>query len=599
MSLSCSMEHKVELELKLDCQDTLARFGSTIQEILMSFDVSSLLHISISLKMPGLLVAGDGTKKRKRTPHEPEKRRVAKRRDTEQEGQESRDRILALESQILESNKYTNIEKLLEVCSGSDGQHNEIVMAAVVLCRVFCRLLAGDKMAKSKNLDQKESEQVDWLKKQCKLYVKRMCALLDDEDTTLQSTALTLLMRLVKEETSQEGSRAEQAWRTGTFAAVVRALVVSANAGPAREEFVEKFVEEHDDVRFFTFYVVADILRKQQGLEVSSVDVLDGTISLMSQVEGIPDADEQLEDWYGQAPEQTKHQLRSINAHKKQAQEAWLSLFRHPLSKTHRKTVLALFTKQIAPWFSRPETLMDFLTDSYDEGGATSLLALSGLFYLIQERNLDYPQFYPKLYSLLDEGILHSKHRSRFFRLLDTFLSSTHLPAAMVASFIKRLSRLALFAPPGGIVVVVPWIYNMLKKHPTCTFMIHRETRDSAARQMLEEKGMDDPFDMDESDPMETQAIESCLWEIETLQTHYHPNVATLAKIISEQFTKREYSLEDFLDHTYQGLIDAELGKEIKKAPVVEFEIPKRIFTNDEGSVDRIGGLLQQALEVS
>jgi len=522
---------------------------------------------------------------------------VAKRRDTEEDGQDLRAQILALESQILESNKYANIEKLSELCSGSHDEHGGVVMAAVALCRVFCRLLAGEKMVKRKGLNPKESEQVDWLKKQSKLYVRRMCVLLDDEDTTMQSTALTLLMRIVKEETSQEGSRSEQAWRTGTFSAVVRALVIGANAGLAREEFVKKFVEEHDDVRFFTFYAVADILRKDEGPEVSSADVVGGTVSLLSYMEGLPDSDEQLEDWYGQAPEQTKHQLRSLNAHKKLAQEAWLSVFRHPLSKAHRKTVLALFTKQIAPWFSRPETLMDFLTDSYNEGGATSLLALSGLFYLIRERNLDYPQFYLKLYSLLDDGILHSKHRSRFFRLLNTFLSSTHLPAALVASFIKRLSRLALFAPPGGIVVVVPWIYNMLKQHPTCTFMIHRETRDPAALRMLEEKGMDDPFDMSESDPMETQAIDSCLWEIETLQTHYHPNVATLAKIISEQFTKREYSLEDFLDHTYQGLIDAELGKEIKKAPVVEFEIPKRIFTTDEGSLDRIGGLLQQALE--
>lgn len=216
--------------------------------------------------------------------------------------------------------------------------------------------------------------------------------------------------------------------------------------------------------------------------------------------------------------------------------------------------MLGIMTHRVVPWFVKVELLMDFLTDSYNVGGATSLLALSGLFYLIQEKNLDYPSFYPKLYSLLDAGILHSKHRSRFFRLLDTFMSSTHLPAALVASFIKRLSRLALQAPPAGIVVVVPWVYNMLMKHPSCTFMIHREIRAPEARKQLEEEGMDDPFDMNEVDPMQTGAIESSLWEIETLQSHYHPNVGTLAKIISEQFTKRSYNLEDFLDHSYNGV---------------------------------------------
>jgi U3 small nucleolar RNA-associated protein 19 len=134
---------------------------------------------------------------------------------------------------------------------------------------------------------------------------------------------------------------------------------------------------------------------------------------------------------------------------------------------------------------------------------------------------------------------------------MDTFLASTHLPAVLVASFIKRLSRLTLNAPPGGVVAVVPWIYNLFKKHPTCTFMIHRGATTAEARENLENEGMDDPFLPDEGDPMKTLAIESSLWEVVMLQSHYHPNVATLAKIISEQFTKQSYNLEDFLDHSY------------------------------------------------
>jgi U3 small nucleolar RNA-associated protein 19 len=243
-----------------------------------------------------------------------------------------------------------------------------------------------------------------------------------------------------------------------------------------------------------------------------------------------------------------------VSAHKKHAQAAWLAVMRSEMDKDRRKRILGLMTSSIAPWFLKPELLMDFLTDSYNSGGSTSLLSLSGVFYLIQERNLDYPSFYKKLYSLLDSQLLHSKHRSKFFRLLETFLSSTHLPAVLVASFIKRLSRLLLFAPPAGVVAVVPWIYNMLKRHPTCTFMIHRVIRDPEMKKIIEDEGMDDPFLADEEDPMETNAIESCLWELVMLQSHYHPNVATLAKIISEQFTKQSYNLEDFLDHSYASV---------------------------------------------
>lgn len=265
----------------------------------------------------------------------------------------------------------------------------------------------------------------------------------------------------------------------------------------------------------------------------------------------MPEDKSELEDFHVPQPKRPTHSLYSLNAHKKRAQLAWLALLQQDMTKEQRKVVLGLMANTIAPWFMKPELLMDFLTDSYDAGGSTSLQALSGVFYLIQERNLDYPLFYKKLYSLLDSGLLHSKHRSRFMRLLDTFLASTHLPVVLVASFIKRLARLTLNAPPAGVVAVVPWIYNLLKKHPTCTFMIHREVRTEKTRKALEDEGMNDPFDAEEEDPTETNAIESSLWEIVTLQSHYHPNVATLAKIISEQFTKHSYNLEDFLDHSY------------------------------------------------
>lgn len=276
------------------------------------------------------------------------------------------------------------------------------------------------------------------------------------------------------------------------------------------------------------------------------------SLSLLLSLETVPSSQNDIQNFYIEVHE--KSPVPSLHVYKSYAQEAWLAILRSGLTKEQRKSVLGVFSHQIAPWFTQPEILMDFLTDSYEVGGATSLLALSGLYYLISEKNLDYPDFYQKLYSLLDEGLLHSKHRSRFFRLLDTFMSSTHLPAVLVASFIKRLSRLALHAPPAGIVVVIPWIYNMFKRHPACTFMMHREIRCLELKEALESHGMDDPFDMEEQDPLLTNAIESSVWELETLQSHYHPNVATLAKIISEQFTKRSYNLEDFLDHSYTGV---------------------------------------------
>ncbi len=286
----------------------------------------------------------------------------------------------------------------------------------------------------------------------------------------------------------------------------------------------------------------------------ASESQISNCIYLLQNVSHVPDTDDDLGPLYVEISERAPQHLSSLSAHKKQAQQAWVTLLGRPLSKQQRKDILTMISDRVAPWFLKVELLMDFLTDSYDVGGATSLLALSGLFFLIKDKNLDYPSFYTKLYSLLDSDLLHSKHRSRFFRLLETFMSSTHLPAALVASFMKRLARLALHGPPAGIVAVIPWIYNMVKKHPACAFMLHREARHDEARGSLDESGMDDPFEMDENDPMYTGAIDSSLWEIETLQSHYHPQVATLARIISEHFTKISYNLEDFLNHTYDGV---------------------------------------------
>ena len=254
-----------------------------------------------------------------------------------------------------------------------------------------------------------------------------------------------------------------------------------------------------------------------------------------------------------------------------------------PMTYAQRKALLRkLQDDSIVSSLRRPEILMDFFTDSLNMNDLSlAVPALSGLFHLITTRNLDYPAFFSRLYALLDKDLLHSKYRSRVLRHLDTFLNPTnHLPVATIASFIKRLSRLCLFAPPSAIVAIIPFIYNLLKQHPTCTFMIHRNPYPPYTKSS-KNLGLD-PYDPAEQDPQRTGAIDSSLWELETLQSHYHPTVASIARIISEQFTKQQYNLEDFLDHGYGTMMDSELKKEAKKPPVVEYKIPKKIFSKDE-----------------
>lgn len=61
----------------------------------------------------------------------------------------------------------------------------------------------------------------------------------------------------------------------------------------------------------------------------------------------------------------------------------------------------------------------DFLTRSYDIGGVVSVMALSSLFILMTQHGLEYPNFYNKLYALLEPSVFMAKHRSKFFQVSD------------------------------------------------------------------------------------------------------------------------------------------------------------------------------------
>ncbi|KAJ5591887.1 uncharacterized protein N7459_002256 [Penicillium hispanicum] len=544
--------------------------------------------------MPSAMEASSKKRKSSKNAGAPSKRRAV----AEEDGfAETLSTIQELESQIAESRKhYNNIATLISMLNVEGSAKKPELAVAVSLCRVFSRLIAGGNLTESSRAAENEKIIVAWLKERCLEYQQALTNIMRQADTSSQVTALTLGMRLVKERLRHISGAEHSVWST-LFREIFEAVIEARDGQDLQSEFVTKFVKEYEDVRFHTFVQISEYADARR-----SSDVLESLISILSACDEVPDADHEFENFFADPGTKNKR-MTSVNAHKKRAQEAWLAILRNNLSQSQRKSLLRIMVHNIEPWFSRPELLMDFLTDSYDVGGATSLLALSGLFYLIQEKNLDYPQFYTKLYSLLDADLLHSKHRSRFFRLLNTFLASTHLPAALVASFLKRLSRLALNAPPSAIVVIVPFMYNLFKSHPTCAFMMHRVIRDEDEKAEIEAHGMDDPFDPNEPNPTLTNAIESSLWEIETLQSHYHPNVAAIARIISEQFTKQAYNLEDFLDHTYQGMVQSELGtgeRPLKKTPVVEYHIPKRIFTNrlleDDGGVDSGSGSFLRGL---
>jgi len=57
--------------------------------------------------------------------------------------------------------------------------------------------------------------------------------------------------------------------------------------------------------------------------------------------------------------------------------------------------------------------------------------------------------------------------------------------------------------------------------------------------------------------------------------------VATLAKVLSEAFTKQGYKMEDFLDLGYAGLFDADAKRTIKKESALAIDNSVDLFPGD------------------
>lgn len=253
---------------------------------------------------------------------------------------------------------------------------------------------------------------------------------------------------------------------------------------------------------------------------------------------------------------------------------AWFSLLRLPaLPEQLIRRILLDIDVKIVPHLLDPKMLIDFLTDCYDRGGATSLLSLSGLFTLIQGYNLDYPHFYKKLYSLFQPSLFHVRYKSRFYHLTDMFLSSTHLPAYLVAAFAKRMARLALFAPVADIIILLILIRNLMLRHPSSRVLIHRNRAVLTLTATAEdEQACRDPFVEEEEDPSKCEALHSSLWEFTTIKRHYHPVVIKLVDSFVREFKQKEASnfvLSEYLDADYEAIITEHLEQERKEGEVV------------------------------
>lgn len=206
--------------------------------------------------MSGTKAAAVAGVKRKRESGKADRRESkskTRRKSSSEEGDgDLQAEILRLESQILESRRhYNNIATLLQLGKSQTADTETSILAAVALCRIFTRLLSTGDMVKSKGMAESEAVIVSWLKERYREYIRMLLEhFLPSEQPPKQSVALTLLMRLVKEESKEQ--KDFNIYKS-PLPRIVDTVLHLPGDDPTRDEFVEKYFKKFDDIRISTF----------------------------------------------------------------------------------------------------------------------------------------------------------------------------------------------------------------------------------------------------------------------------------------------------------------------------------------------------------
>ncbi|XP_015253994.1 PREDICTED: nucleolar complex protein 4 homolog [Cyprinodon variegatus] len=491
--------------------------------------------------------------------------------------------LLGMVDRLLESRKHANdVFDILE--SLQSDKDKDVICAINACCKLFCTLLErkdlfiGKLPGEDEALNGEHSAEEKYkifMRHRYNNCVEMMLEHLNHETHEVKENALCCLMKFAAGQGKHPLEDLDWSEHFSFPRELIQAVVQSLLSQTSDSSLMISRFQEFLDMEDVRYYVmssiranVATVMEKNKG---AVLPVYQGNVfTLMSNL-NMPSQDSELTNFM--VKQEAKHEdwkAAKLHEHKRAFERMWLGFLKYKLPNSMYKKVLVILHDSILPHMSKPTLMIDFLTAAYDVGGAISLLALNGLFVLIHQHNLDYPDFYKKLYNLLEPSVFHVKYTARFFHLANLFLSSSHLPVYLVAAFAKRLARLALTAPPTALLIVLPFIYNLIRRHPSARVLIHKP---SSENELLE-----DPYVMEEEDPALCHALESSLWEIKTLQKHYHPDVAKAAMLINTPLSEQEDDIDELLEMTAFELMERDLKPSSNQSVPMEFEIATHLL---------------------
>uniref|UniRef100_A0A7E4V389 CBF domain-containing protein n=1 Tax=Panagrellus redivivus TaxID=6233 RepID=A0A7E4V389_PANRE len=200
-------------------------------------------------------------------------------------------------------------------------------------------------------------------------------------------------------------------------------------------------------------------------------------------------------------------------------EKVWLKQLYRGIPQSMVVPVLRKLTSSVMADFKEPEMLGDFLTAFIERPGTNyGIFALEGMARLMLTRNFAYPHFFDTLYAKLPALVTFPSFEAvEFVGNFDSYMSSTHIPAYIVAGVVKRVSRICLTASVDLISVLLPSLRNMFINHQVVQELLHREQPASHES---------DPYD-ETASLKDCRAMESSLWELSALFRHWNTDIVS------------------------------------------------------------------------
>ncbi|CAJ0845882.1 13794_t:CDS:2 [Entrophospora sp. SA101] len=304
----------------------------------------------------------------------------------------------------------------------------KIVYSAIhALYRIFSQLLSKGGLQRPKETAEKDQQMIikSELRDNYIRYINNLYGLIGQEEPGLQIPSLNILLDLLRiESIYYTKASGDFYFPNNQYYRIVEALIDNENFNEhLLNEFIINFAVDNGKSKE-KYGPLSKKIKNERSQEERLYNLMENTLQILENLRTMPTDSSEIDEFWTSHPAPSSILLQ-LGAHRKVFSDCWLSFFKLPMTEESYKKILSIMHKKIIPHMKQPTLLMDFLTDSYN--AAISLLALNGLFTLINEHNLDYPDFYKKLYNLFDRNLMHVKYRSRFFRLADLFLSSTYV----------------------------------------------------------------------------------------------------------------------------------------------------------------------------